>query len=84
MWHVELRLDVDAFWHFCYHQVAEPLADADEKARLQETVGSGARIIEYVTGSGGNPFAGATLDLYRHVDRRCMPPMTWGESVRDV
>ena len=60
---MELRLDVDACWHFCYHHVAEPLADADEKARLEETVGSGARIMEYVAGSSGNPLAGATLDL---------------------
>ena len=79
MWHVGLRFDVDAFWHFCYHHVDEPLADADEKARLEETVGSGARMMEYVAGSSGNPLAGATLDLYRNVDRRFMPPMTWAE-----
>ena len=78
-WHEDLRLDVDAFWHFCYHHVAEPLADADEKARLEETDGSGARMVEYVAGSGGHPLAGATLDLYRDVDRRFMPPMTWAE-----
>ena len=72
MWHVELRLDVDAFWHFCYHHVAEPLADADEKARLEETVGSGARMLEYVAGSSGNPLVGATLHLDRSVARSKM------------
>ncbi len=75
----QLRLDVDAFWHFCYHHVAEPLADADEKARLEESVGSGARMMEYVAGRDGNPLAGASLDLHRNVDRRFMPPMTWAE-----
>ncbi len=41
----DLRLGVDAFWHFCYHHVAEPLADADVKALQEETAGSGARIV---------------------------------------
>ena len=49
-----------------------PLADADEQARLEETVGSGARMMEYVAGSSGNPLAGATLDLYRSVARSKM------------
>jgi hypothetical protein len=77
--HQNLRLDDDAFWHLCYHNFAEPLADADEKARLEEACGSGARVLEYVMGSGGNPLAGATLDLYRGVDRRFMPPMSWDD-----
>ena len=51
----ELRLCVDAFWHFCYHHVAEPLADADAMALREETVGSGARVLEYVAGTNGNP-----------------------------
>ena len=48
-------------------------------ARWEDTVGSGARIMEYVTGSSGNPLAGATLDLYHNVERIYMPPMTWDE-----
>ena len=58
----DLRLGVDAFWHFCYHHIAEPLACNDPQA-LQEEVGSGARVLEYVAGTNGNPLAGATLDL---------------------
>ena len=48
---------------------AEPLADADEKARLEEGASSGAPILEYVAGCGGN----------RGVDRRFMPPMPWAD-----
>ena len=77
--HRDLRLGVDAFWHLCYHHVAEPLADADAKALREETVGSGARVLEYVAGTDGNPLAGATLDLYHNAGRRYMPPMTWAE-----
>ena len=65
----DLRLGVDAFWHFCYHHVAEPLADADAKALREETVGSGARVLEYVAGPDGIPLAGATLDLYHNACR---------------
>ena len=75
----DLRLGVDAFWHFCYHHVAEPLADADAKALKEETAGPGARVLEYVAGTDGNPLAGVTLDLYHNAGRRYMPPMTWDE-----
>ena len=51
----DLRLGVDAFWHFCYHHVAEPLADADPKALKEETAGPGARVLEYLAGTDGNP-----------------------------
>ena len=37
----DARLGVDAFWHFCYHHVAEPLADADPRALREDAVGSG-------------------------------------------
>ena len=67
--HKDKRLGVDAFWHFCYHHVAEPLADADAKALREETVGSGAHVLEYAAGNNGNPLAGAALDLYHHADR---------------
>ena len=77
--HQDMRLDADSFWHFADHHFAEPLADADEKARLEEGASSGARVLEYVAGSGGNPLAGATLDLYRGVDRRYMPPTSWAD-----
>ena len=77
--HRELRLDVDAFWHLCYHHVAEPLADADAKALREKTAGSGARVLEYVAGTNGNPLAGATLDLYHNAGRKYMPPMSWPE-----
>ena len=63
--HRELRLDVDAFWRVW--------------ALREETVGSGARVLEYVTGTNGNPLAGATLDLYHNAARKYMPPMTWPE-----
>ena len=63
----------------CYHHVAEPLADADAKALREETVGSGARVLEYVAGTDGNPLAGATLDLNHNAGRRYMPPMSWPE-----
>ena len=75
----DLRLGVDAFWHSCYHHVAEPLADADPKAMREEAVGNGARVLEYVAGTNGNPLAEATLDLYHHAGRKCMPPMSWLE-----
>ena len=78
MW-TDLRLAVDAFWHFCYHCVAEPLADADAKALREETVGRGARVLEYEAGTDGNPLAGATLDLYHNAGRKYMPPMSWPE-----
>ena len=54
----DVRLGVDAFRHFCYHHVAEPLADADPKALREETVGSGARVLEYVAGTNGTPLLG--------------------------
>ena len=59
----DLRLGVDAFWHFCYHHVAEPLADADPKALREETVGSGARVLEYVAGTNGNPHCWGNVGL---------------------
>jgi hypothetical protein len=59
----DLRLGVDAFWHFCYHHVAEPLADADAKALREETVGSGARVLEYVAGTEGNPHCWGNVGL---------------------
>ena len=74
-----LRLQADAFWHFCYHYVAEPLADADERARTAESMGNGARMVEYITGREGNPLASSAMDLHNRVDRRFMPPMTWSE-----
>ena len=76
--HRELRLGVDAFWHFCYHHIAQPLAHADPKA-LGEEVGSGARVLECVAGTNGKPLAGATLDLYHNAARKYMPAMTWPE-----
>ena len=79
----DLRLGVDSFWHFCYHHVAEPLADADEKALKEESAGPGARVLEYVAGTDGNPLAGVTMHLYHHAGRRYMPPMTW-EEVYDM
>ena len=75
----DLRLGVDAFWHFCYHHVAEPLADADANALKEETAGPGARVLEYVAGTDGNPLAGVTMHLYHNAGRRYMPPMTWDE-----
>ena len=63
----------------CYHHVAEPLADADAKALREETVGNGARVMEYVAGTNGNPLAAATLDLYQNAGRKYMPPMSWPE-----
>ena len=53
--HRDLRLGVDAFWHFCYHHVAEPLADVDPKALKEEIAGPGARVLEYVAGTDGTP-----------------------------
>ena len=41
----DLRLGVNAFWHFCYHHVAETLADADPKALKEEIAGPGARLL---------------------------------------
>ena len=61
--HQDKRLGVDAFWHFCYHHVAEPLADADAKALREETVGSGARVLEYVAGTDGNPHCWGNVGL---------------------
>ena len=55
--HSDVRLGVDAFWHFCYHHIAEPLAYSDPKA-LGEEVGSGARVLEYVAGTDGTPLLG--------------------------
>ena len=78
MRHSGVRLGVDAFWHFGDHHIAEPLAYNDPKA-LQEEVGSGARVLEYVAGTNGNPFAGAALDLYHNAGRKYMPPMSWPE-----
>ena len=77
--HRDFRLGVDAFWHFCYHHVAEPLADADAKALKEETAGPGARVLEYVAGTDGNPLAGVTAHLYHNAGRGYMPPMTWDE-----
>ena len=51
----DLRLGVAAFWHFCHHHDAEPLAYADAKALKEETAGPGARVLEYVAGTDGNP-----------------------------
>ena len=79
---LDVRLDVDAFWHFCYHHISEPLADADEKARQQESaVGSGARMHEYMAGTcDGNPLAGVSMDVHSsHMGRMFMPPMQWAE-----
>ena len=60
----DLRLGVDAFWHFCYHHVAEPLADdADANALKEETAGPGARVLEYVAGTDGNPHCWGNVGL---------------------
>ena len=61
----DLRLGVDAFWHFCYHHVAEPLANADAKALKEETAGPGARVLEYVAGTDGTPLLPAQLPAQR-------------------
>ena len=45
----DLHLGVDAFWHFCYHPVAEPIADADAKALKEESAGTGARVMTDTT-----------------------------------
>ena len=76
--HSDVRLGVEACWHFCYHHIAEPLAYSDPKA-LGEEVGSGARVLEYVAGTNGKPLAGATLDLYHTANKKYMPPMSWPE-----
>ena len=70
----DLHLGVDAFWHFCYHPVAEPIADADAKALKEESAGTGARVMTDTT-----PIAGVTTHLYHNAGRRYMPPMTWDE-----
>ena len=75
----DIRLGLDAFWQFSYHHIPGPLADVDPKALRGETVGSGARVLEYVAGTNGNPLAGATLDLYHNAGRKYMPPMSWPE-----
>ena len=77
-----VRLDVDAFGYFCYHHIAEPLADADERAcRQASMVGSGARMHEYVAGTcDGNPLAGVSMHAHSSLTgRRFMPPMQWAE-----
>ena len=67
--HRDLRLGVDAFWHFCYHPVAEPIADADAKALKEESAGTGARVMKYVAGTDGTPLAGVTTHLYHNAGR---------------
>ena len=68
--------------HVCYHHIAEPLADADEKARQQELwVGSGARMHEYLAGAcDGNPLDGVPMDVHSSdMGRKFMSPMQWAE-----